>query len=49
MTIQELYTLAVSLNIADFELYARDYDGYFSRHYNLDYDKTLKEKKVYLD
>lgn len=49
MTIKELYELAASLKIEDFELYARDYDGYFSRQYNLDYDKTLKEKKVYLD
>lgn len=30
MTIQELYDLAVSLNLTDFELYARDIDGDFS-------------------
>ena len=49
MTIQELYDLAVSLKLTDFELYVRDYDGYFSRQYSLDYDKRMKEKKVYLD
>lgn len=49
MTIEELYNLAVSLKIEDFELYARDCDGDFSWQYTLDYDKNLKEKKVYLD
>ena len=49
MTIQALYDLAVSLNLMDFELYARDIDGDFSWQYTLDYDKNKKEKKVYLD
>ena len=49
MTIQELYDLAVSLKIEDFELYARGNDGDFSWQYTLDYDKNKKEKKVYLD
>lgn len=49
MTIKELYELAVSLGIEEFELYARDFDGYFTWQYSLDYDKNKKEKKVYLD
>lgn len=49
MTIKDLYELAVSLQIEDFELYARDYDGYFTKTYELDYDKSLIEKEVYLD
>lgn len=49
MTIKELYELVVSLGIEEFELYVRDFDGYFTWQYSLDYDKNKKEKKVYLD
>ena len=49
MTIKELHELAVSLQIEDFELYARDYDGYFTKTYELDYDKSLTEREIYLD
>lgn len=49
MTIKELYELAVSLKIENFELYARNYDGDFTKTYALDYDKSLTEKEVYLD
>lgn len=49
MTIKELYELAASLKIEDFEIYARNYDGDFTRTYALDYDKSLIEKEVYLD
>lgn len=48
MTIKELYNLAVSLKIEDFELYARDYDGEFSCFYDLDYGESLKKQEVYL-
>ena len=48
MTIKELYELAVSLKIEDFELYARANDGDFSCFYDLDYNKSLTKKEVYL-
>lgn len=49
MTIKELYELAVSLQIEDFELYARNYDGDFTDVFDLDYDKSLTEREIYLD
>lgn len=49
MTIKELYELAVSLEIEDFELYARNYDGDFTDVFDLDYDKSLTEREIYLD
>lgn len=49
MTIKELYELAVSLKIEDFELYVRDYDGDFISVFALDYDKSLTKQRVYLD
>lgn len=49
MTIKELYDIAVSLKIEDFELYARDFDGDFTDTFDLDYDKSLTKQKVYLD
>ena len=49
MTIKELYGLAVSLKIEDFELFVRDYDSDFTSVYSLDYDKSLTKPKVYLD
>lgn len=49
MTIKELYELAVSLKIEDFELYVRDYDGDFTSVFTLDYDKSLTKQQVYLN
>lgn len=49
MTIKELYELAVSLQVEDFELYARNYDGDFTDVFDLDYDKSLTEREIYLD
>lgn len=49
MTIKELYELAVSLKIETFELYARNYDGDFTDVFDLDYDKSLTEREIYLD
>ena len=49
MTIKELYELAVSLKIEDFELFVRDYDGDFTSVFDLHYDKSLTKQKVYLD
>lgn len=49
MTIKELYELAVSLQIEDFEIYARNYDGDFTDVFDLDYDKSLTEREIYLD
>lgn len=49
MTIKDLYDLAVSLKIEDFELYVRDYDGDFTSVFDLDYDKSQTKQKVYLD
>lgn len=49
MTIKELYELAVSLQIEDFEIYARNYEGNFTEIFDLDYDKSLTERKIYLD
>lgn len=48
MTIKELYELAVSLQIEDFEIYVRGNDGEFSCFYDLDYDKFGTKKEVYL-
>lgn len=49
MTIKELHELAVSLKIEDFEIYARNYEGNFTEVFDLDYDKSLTERKIYLD
>lgn len=49
MTIKELYELAVSLKIEDFEIYARNYEGNFTEVFDLDYDKSLTEREIYLD
>lgn len=49
MTIKELHELAVSLQIEDFELYVRNYDGDFTDVFDLDYDKSLTEREIYLD
>ena len=48
MTIKELYELAVSLQIEDFEIYVRVNDGDFFCFYDLDYDKSGTKKEVYL-
>jgi len=48
LTIKELYELAVSLKIEDFELYVRDCDDEFSCFYDLDYGESLKKQEVYL-
>lgn len=48
MTIKELYDLAVSLKIEDFELYARGNDGEFSCFYDLEFGESKKKQEVYL-
>ena len=48
MTIKELYELAVSLKIEDFEIYARVNDGEFTCFFDLDYNESLTKKEVYL-
>lgn len=48
MTIKELYELAASWKIEDFELYARGNDGEFSCFYDLDFGESKKKQEVYL-
>lgn len=48
MTIKELYDLAASLKIEDFELYARGNDGEFSCFYDLEFGESKKKQEVYL-
>lgn len=46
MTIKELYELAASLKIEDFELYARGNDGEFSCFYDLDFGESKKKQEL---